>query len=77
MRVILGRSVRQIAAGSYFSMAVCDNGKAYTWGKNEIGQLGHGDSTEREKPTEARAKHDACIRGSDSLTMLSIGDSSL
>jgi len=49
------RSVRQIAAGSYFSMAVCDNGKAYTWGKNEIGQLGHGDSTEREKPTEVTA----------------------
>jgi alpha-tubulin suppressor-like RCC1 family protein len=49
------RSVRQITAGSTFSLALCDDGKVYSWGKNEIGQLGHGDKSEREKPTEVEA----------------------
>merc|ERR1711935_702090 len=46
------RSVRYIAVGSACSFAICDNGKVYSWGKNEIGQLGLGDKTEREFPTE-------------------------
>jgi alpha-tubulin suppressor-like RCC1 family protein len=45
------RSVRYIAAGNAFSMALCDDRRVYTWGRNEIGQLGLGDKKEREKPT--------------------------
>ncbi|KFI39445.1 regulator of chromosome condensation, RCC1 [Bifidobacterium actinocoloniiforme DSM 22766] len=36
-----------ISAAAYFSMALGDNGVIYTWGDNEYGQLGTGDTTNR------------------------------
>lgn len=33
-----------IAAGNAFGLALSDEGKVYSWGKNEFGQLGHGGS---------------------------------
>jgi hypothetical protein len=46
------RSVRSIAVGSAFSMALCEDGSVYSWGKNDIGQLGHGDQKGRPSPTK-------------------------
>lgn len=52
------RSVKYIAAGAMFAMAICDSGKVFSWGHNEKGQLGLGDKNERELPTEVTALAD-------------------
>jgi len=36
---------------SAFCMAIADDGKVYAWGRNEAGQLGLGDTTDRFVPT--------------------------
>merc|ERR1711871_827431 len=37
-------TIVQIAAGNSHSIALSDNGKVFTWGRNDARQLGHGDS---------------------------------
>lgn len=39
-----------IAAGAYHSIAIGNDGKAYTWGYNNFGQLGNGTSTNSNIP---------------------------
>jgi alpha-tubulin suppressor-like RCC1 family protein len=39
-------NVVQIAGGAHFALALCSNGLVYSWGNNDNGQLGTGDSTE-------------------------------
>lgn len=36
-------------------MIVTDDGKILTWGRNDRGQLGHGDTVRRDEPTEVVA----------------------
>ena len=36
----------QIASGSNHNAAITDEGKLFTWGKNDCGQLGHGEGYE-------------------------------
>ena len=38
---LAGKTVTSIATGTYFSMAVCSDGTAATWGDNSYGQLGN------------------------------------
>ena len=33
------------------AVALDKNGKVFSWGKNELGQLGHGDTRDRKLPT--------------------------
>ena len=35
-------------------MALADTGRVYTWGSNNVGQLGHGDTLDRLVPTPVR-----------------------
>lgn len=37
----------KIAAGYHHSLALTDDGRIYTWGYGEVGQLGHGNSIKR------------------------------
>jgi alpha-tubulin suppressor-like RCC1 family protein len=37
--------VKAIAAGTYHSLALLDNGELWSWGRNTSGQLGHGGTT--------------------------------
>ena len=41
----------QIACGGCHTVALTKEGKVYTWGCNSNGQLGHGDNTSRDMPT--------------------------
>jgi len=41
----------QIFAGDSFSFALKSNGELYSWGKNNLGQLGQGNSTDNAIPT--------------------------
>ena len=42
--VLLDDTIVQIATGSQHTIVLTDDGKVYTWGKNDTGALGHGDS---------------------------------
>ncbi len=49
----------KIECGDYFTMALSDNGKIYTWGQNNYGQLGLGRSSQQLKvnlPTELKLR---------------------
>jgi alpha-tubulin suppressor-like RCC1 family protein len=39
--------------GGQAAYALCDNGNLYTWGRNDVGQLGHGNTTNTRIPTLA------------------------
>jgi hypothetical protein len=43
--------VRSVAAGQKHSLALGWDGRVYSWGKNEHGQLGHGDQLQKSSPT--------------------------
>ncbi|XP_022998689.1 PH, RCC1 and FYVE domains-containing protein 1 [Cucurbita maxima] len=47
--------VNAIASGSYHVAAVTTSGRVYTWGKGAYGQLGLGDSDDRNLPTFVEA----------------------
>ena len=47
-----------ISAGGYYSLALKDTGELYTWGHNEVGQLGLGDNTNRNRPEKVGSDND-------------------
>lgn len=53
LRPLVGVDIRFVASGSASShcVALDVDGRCYTWGRNDKGQLGHVDTIIREKPT--------------------------
>ncbi|XP_051124036.1 uncharacterized protein LOC127246614 [Andrographis paniculata] len=53
LRPLMGVDICFVAAGcvSCHCVAVDVEGRCYTWGRNEKGQLGHGDKVQRDRPT--------------------------
>lgn len=53
LRPLMGIDICFVAAGSVSShcVALDVDGRCYTWGRNEKGQLGHGDLVQRDMPT--------------------------
>ncbi|RZC44782.1 hypothetical protein C5167_037733 [Papaver somniferum] len=53
LRPLIGVNIRFVAAGcvSCHCVALDVEGRVYTWGRNEKGQLGHGDMIQRDRPT--------------------------
>lgn len=51
-----GKAVVQVASGRYHSVAVTSDGKLYTWGLNDWGQLG--------RPATIVGTNDGCTQGS-------------
>ena len=45
-----GRTAKAICAGSYHSCAILDDGTVKCWGYNPYGQLGYGDTANRDAP---------------------------
>lgn len=43
--------ITDLKLGECFSIALSSNGKVYTWGSNELGQLGNGDDQPIAEPT--------------------------
>ncbi|BDR53420.1 hypothetical protein KIM372_13270 [Bombiscardovia nodaiensis] len=43
--------IESVKAGAYYSMALDNNGRAYTWGYNDYGQLGSNDLTQHNLAT--------------------------
>ncbi len=48
--LLTGKTITQIAAGSFHSIAVASDGTVYTWGYNYYGQLGNGSNTDSNAP---------------------------
>ena len=48
--VLKGKNIKNISANGYTVCAIDDNGKVYTWGKNNYGQLGNGTTTNSSMP---------------------------
>ncbi|XP_042453382.1 protein RCC2-like [Zingiber officinale] len=55
LRPLVGVDIRFVASGctSCHCVALDAQGRCYTWGRNEKGQLGHGDTLQRSVPTIA------------------------
>ncbi|KAI4366330.1 hypothetical protein MLD38_022217 [Melastoma candidum] len=53
LRPLVGVNIRFVASGcsSCHCVALDVDGRCYTWGRNEKGQLGHGDTIQRDRPT--------------------------
>ncbi|XP_062165531.1 uncharacterized protein LOC133872040 [Alnus glutinosa] len=53
LRPLVGVDIRFVASGctSCHCVALDVDGRCYTWGRNEKGQLGHGDTIQRDRPT--------------------------
>ncbi|KAM1434415.1 hypothetical protein ACFX2I_042499 [Malus domestica] len=53
LRPLVGVDIRFVASGcsSCHCVALDVEGRCYTWGRNEKGQLGHGDRIQRDRPT--------------------------
>ncbi|KAI9107745.1 hypothetical protein K1719_021081 [Acacia pycnantha] len=53
LRPLVGIDIRFVASGcaSCHCVALDVEGRCYTWGRNEKGQLGHGDTIQRDRPT--------------------------
>jgi alpha-tubulin suppressor-like RCC1 family protein len=53
LRPLVGVDIRFVASGctSCHCVALDIEGRCYTWGRNEKGQLGHGDTVDRDRPT--------------------------
>ena len=49
--LIDGETMRDVVAGGEYSHAVTTNGRVYSWGSNNRGQLGDGTKTNRSTPT--------------------------
>jgi len=45
-----GRKYKAISAGGFHTLALAEDGDLYSWGKNDDGQLGLGDTTNRNSP---------------------------
>lgn len=48
--VLAGKTIVDIAAGGYSSVALASDGTVYTWGDNDLGQLGNGSSPSSNVP---------------------------
>ena len=42
-------SVSTVSCGEFHTIAVCQDGSLWTWGRNNMGQLGHGDCSDKHK----------------------------
>ncbi|KAL2504013.1 Regulator of chromosome condensation (RCC1) family protein [Abeliophyllum distichum] len=53
LRSLMGVHIRYVASGcvSCHCVALDVEGRCYTWGRNDKGQLGHGDTIQRDMPT--------------------------
>lgn len=55
VEALLGKQPRQVSCGGFHTAVVTEDGKLYTFGGGEHGQLGHNDRVNKVKPTLVQA----------------------
>mmetsp|Transcript_14369 Transcript_14369/g.16473 ORF Transcript_14369/g.16473 Transcript_14369/m.16473 type:complete len:593 (+) Transcript_14369:270-2048(+) len=55
VEALLGKRPRQVACGGFHTAVITEEGRMYTFGGGEHGQLGHGDRVNKVKPTFVQA----------------------
>ncbi|GMH23404.1 hypothetical protein Nepgr_025247 [Nepenthes gracilis] len=67
LRPLVGVDIRYVASGcvSCHCVALDVKGRCYTWGRNERGQLGQGDTLQRDRPTVVSELSKCKIIGAD------------
>lgn len=55
VEALWGKRPKQIACGGFHTAVITEDGKVYTHGGGEHGQLGHGDKINKLKPTQVQA----------------------
>ncbi|CAM9340069.1 unnamed protein product, partial [Choristocarpus tenellus] len=61
VRGLDGRQVNLVTCSYYHSIVVCKNSEVYTFGRNDFGQLGTGDTIDRKLPTRLDCLQDRCV----------------
>lgn len=68
----VGASFKSVIGGSYFSFGLSSDGKAYSWGKDDVGQLGDGGTnTDKNIPVLMDTSN---LTAGSSFTMISAGE---
>ena len=73
--VLGGKNIVEIRAGSFYSLALDDQGKVYSWGSNFNGQLGDGTTIKRFTPVEVDTS--GVLDGKNIIQISAGGDYSL
>ncbi|CAM9202377.1 unnamed protein product [Discosporangium mesarthrocarpum] len=58
VRGLDGRRVQLVSCSYYHSIVACETGEVYTFGRNDFGQLGTGDTIDRKLPTLVNSLRD-------------------
>ena len=62
VEALASTSVRALACGYAHTAALTSDGAVYTWGDNECGELGHGDTTYQHTPKRVEALASVSVR---------------
>ena len=74
IQIGIDRDWQTISAGEYSSAALRDTGELYTWGQNGAGQLGLGDTTDRNRPTRVSTGWKTISAGDAHLLAIKTGN---
>lgn len=75
---LVSRKIVAYSAGADHAAAIDDMGVLYTWGNNDKGQLGTGDTTSRKKPTKVKLDVDAIgVWCGDKVTIVQTSDNNV
>ena len=66
---IIPTNISKVSAGSYHSMFLTNDGKVFTCGKNDDGQLGQNDTNDRNRPTIISATSSSLSDTKNPVTM--------
>lgn len=76
--VLVSKKIVAYSAGADHAAAIDDQGVLYTWGNNDKGQLGTGDTTSRKKPTKVKLDTDAVnVWCGDKVTLVQTSDNNV
>jgi regulator of chromosome condensation len=67
-----GLKIKMAAAGQHHSALLAEDGRVFTWGRGEYGQLGHGDKENISVPTQVKF-FDALIKAGNPVVQISCG----
>ena len=68
-----GETIIQVTSGGYHSAALTSNGRLFTWGRNDYGQLGDGTTVSKSTPTEITNRFSLATE--DKIIQVSLGGS--